>query len=181
MDISGILYLTEENAKFYDKDGFLALKAFVPPKSEYDLEDEKEAVCEWQDLGRIFLKRAFPFNNPDKYISVIDSDGYEYGMIKNLTDFNEETRGILQKALDRRYFMPCIQKIISIKEQFGFSFWKVLTDRGDAEFTVKDTYKSIIKLGNNRVIILDSSDSRYVINDVSELDSTSYKKIELYL
>ncbi len=181
MEISGIIYLTEENAKFYDKDGFLALKAFIPPKSEYDLEEEKEAVATWQDLGRVFLKRAFPFNNPNQYISVIDSEGYEYGMIKELSDFSNDTINLLQKALDRRYFMPCIQKIVSIKEQFGFSFWKVLTDRGDAEFTVKDTYKSIIKLGNNCVIILDSSDSRYMIKDVSELDAASYKKIELYL
>lgn len=181
MEISGIVYLTEENAKFYDKDGFLALKAFVAPKSEYDLEDETEATPTWQDLGRIFLKRAFPFNNPNQYISVIDSSGYEYGMINDINDFSDETKALLQKALDRRYFMPSISKIISIKEQFGFSFWKVLTDRGEAEFTVKDTYKSIIKLGENLVVILDSNDSRYVINNVSELDSASFKKIELYL
>ena len=42
MEISGITYLTEENAKFYDLNGFLALKAFIPPKSEYDLDEEAE-------------------------------------------------------------------------------------------------------------------------------------------
>jgi hypothetical protein len=181
MQISGILYLTEENAKFYDKDGFLALEAFVPPKSEYDLEDEASAVPQWQDLGRVFLQRAFPFNNPNKYISVIDSTGYEYGMIQDLDQFGGETKELLIKALDRRYFMPNILKIISIKEQFGFSFWKVLTDRGEAEFTVKDTYKSIVKLGEELVVILDSNDSRYMIKNVYELEPSSYKKIELYL
>lgn len=181
MEISGITYLTEENAKFYDKDGFLALKAFIPPKSEYDLEDETELSPTWQDLGRIFLKRAFPFNNPNQYISVTDASGYEYGMINDINDFSEEARALIQKALDRRYFMPSISKILSIKEQFGFSFWKVLTDRGEAEFTVKDTYKSIVKLGENLVVILDSNDSRYVIKNTLELDSASFKKIELYL
>lgn len=181
MGISGITYLTEENAKFYDKDGFLALKAFIPPKSEYDLEEEADLKPEWQDLGRVFLQRAFPFNNPNQYISVIDASGYEYGMIKNLEDFGKDTVSLLQKALDRRYFMPSILKIVSVKEQFGFSFWKVQTDRGDAEFTVKDTYKSIIKLGEERVVILDSNDSRYVIKNVFDLDPASYKKIELYL
>jgi hypothetical protein len=181
MEISGITYFTEENARFYDKDGFLALEAFVVPKSEYDLEEEQEAVCSWQDLGRVFLQRAFPFNNPDKYISVMDSDGYEYGMIRDINDFSEEKRSLIQKALDRRYFMPDILKIHSIKEQFGFSFWKVLTDRGEAEFTVKDTYKSIIKLGEELIVIIDSNDSRYMIKNVSKLDEKSFKKIELYL
>ena len=55
------------------------------------------------------------------------------------------------------------------------------TDRGEAEFSVKDTYKSIVKLSDTLVIVIDSDDSRYVINDVRELDASSYKKIELYL
>ncbi|MBE6648530.1 MAG: DUF1854 domain-containing protein [Ruminococcaceae bacterium] len=181
MEISGITYLNEENAKFYDKDGFLALKAFIPPKSEYDLEEETVKEPEWQDLGRVFLHRAFPFNNPDKYISVVDISGYEYGMIKDIAEFSEESRNLIMKSLDRKYFMPNIEKIISIKEQFGFSFWKVQTDRGEAEFTVKDTYKSIVKLSENLVVILDSNDSRYMIKDIYTLEPSSYKKIELYL
>ena len=181
MDISEILYLTKENAKFYDKDGFLALKAFIPPKSEYDLDEEETKEATWQDLGRVFLHRAFPFNNPNKYISVLDKTGYEYAMIKDIDDFDADTKELLIKALDRKYFMPNILKINSIKEQFGFSFWKVLTDRGEAEFSVKDTYKSIVKLSDTLVVIIDSDDSRYMIQDVRELDSASYKKIELYL
>ena len=181
MDISGISYITEENARFYDKDGFLALEAFLPKKSEYDLEETVDLTPVWQDLGRVFLHRAFPFNNPDKFISVVDASGYEYGIIKDIADFSEEPRKLIQRALDRKYFMPDIKKIISIKEQFGFSFWKVLTDRGEAEFTVKDTYKSIVKLSEELVVILDSDDSRYMIKNVYELDSASYKKIELYL
>ncbi len=181
MEISGITYLTEENAKFYDLNGFLALKAFIPPKSEYDLDEETEKEPTWQDLGRVFLHRAFPFNNPDKFISVVDISGYEYGMIMDLNDFGEESKNLLKNALDRKYFMPNIKKIISIKEQFGFSFWKVETDRGLAEFSVKDTYKSIIKLSDKMVVIIDSNDSRFMIKDVLTLDSSSYKKIELYL
>lgn len=181
MDISEILYLTKENAKFYDKDGFLALKAFIPPKSEYDLDEEETKEATWQDLGRVFLHRAFPFNNPNKYISVLDKTGYEYAMIKDIDDFDADTKELLIKTLDRKYFMPNILKINSIKEQFGFSFWKVLTDRGEAEFSVKDTYKSIVKLSDTLVVIIDSDDSRYMIQDVRELDSASYKKIELYL
>lgn len=181
MDISGILYLTKENAEFYDKDGFLALKAFIPPKSEYDLDEEEVKEPTWQDLGRVFLHKAFPFNNPNKYISVLDKKGYEYAMIKDIDDFDDKTKELLIKALDRKYFMPSILKIVSIKEQFGFSFWKVLTDRGEAEFSVKDTYRSIVKLSDTLVIVIDSDDSRYMIEDVTKLDSASYKKIELYL
>ncbi len=181
MEKSIIVYLTEENAKFYEKDGFLALKAFLPPKAEYDLEETEEKDPLWQDIGRVFLHRAFPFNNPERYISVFDEEKYEYGIINSLDDFSEESKALLKKALERKYFMPRITKILSIKEQFGFSFWKVVTDKGEAEFSVKDTFKSIVKMSDKLIVVIDSDDGRYMIENPSELDSQSFKKIDIYL
>ncbi len=36
-----------------------------------------------------------------------------------------------------RYFTPVIQKIHSIKEENGFSYWDTETDRGACRFTVR--------------------------------------------
>ena len=182
METSPITYLTKENAEFYETSGgFLAMKAFLPPKSEYDLEETEEAAPSWQDFGRVFLHRAFPYNDPDRYISVLDEDGYEYGIIEVLSRFDEKTISMLNKALNRKYFIPQITKIISIKEQFGFSFWKVMTDKGECEFSVKDTFKSIIRVSEIKIVILDSDGGRFCIEDINALSPSDYKKIELYL
>ena len=49
------------------------------------------------------------------------------------------------------------------------------------EFTLHDTYKSLIHIDDKRVIILDVDGNRFEIPDVSALDRRSYRKIELYL
>lgn len=128
---------------------------------------------------RAYLRRSFPFDTPYEYISVADDNG-EIGIIFNINDFGEDCQ-ILKNELDCTYFAPKIKKILSVKERFGYSYWKVKCHCGDFEFTVKDTFKSIIRVGENRIFILDVDSSRFEIENLSELDKNSYRKIELYL
>ena len=80
-DIIDIIYLTPENAEFtLSENKFLQLKAKVrnPEKKESDKDDkDKEIETENQIedffFERIFLHRAFPFQNPFEYISVSGS------------------------------------------------------------------------------------------------------------
>ena len=68
-----------------------------------------------------------------------------------------------------------------MKERYGFSYWKVKTEEGEVRFTLHDTFRSIIRAGEKRVILLDVDGNRFEIPDVDALDRKSYKKIELYL
>ena len=79
---------------------------------------------------RIFLSRAFPFDMPFEYISVLDKDSKEYGIIRRISDFDEESAAIIRAELARKYFAPHITKINSLKERFGYSYWEVESDRG---------------------------------------------------
>lgn len=179
-----IIYFTPENAEFYEtENGFAALKAFIPPVKKDDLADDAEGAKEpvWQDLGRVLFHRAFPYEKPDEFISVQDEDGREYGMIRNLADFDGKGRDVVDKALSRKYFCPEIKKIRRLQEQFGYSLWEVDTNVGPRELVLKDTFGSIIRVSDTYLVILDISGNRYVIPDVSALDRKSYRKIELYL
>ncbi|MBQ8399289.1 MAG: DUF1854 domain-containing protein, partial [Clostridia bacterium] len=51
---------------------------------------------------------------------------------------------------------------------------------GPLEFSVRDTYKSLIHLGK-RIIVTDADGNRYDIPDSTSLDRTSRKQIDLYL
>ena len=161
-DISVTNWLTPQNASFFLKNGFLYIK-----------HGEKEE--------RAFLYRQFPFELEWEFLSVMDSEKQEIGILRELTSFDEETRALLTCELERRYYTPVIQRILSMKERYGFSYWKVKTADGEVSFTLQDTFRSMIHTGENRLLLLDVNGNRFEISDVTALDRKSYKKIELYL
>jgi len=171
-DIIKVIYLDRNNSKFMIKNSFLTL--------ETNLKNE-EGVTENKYYDRVYLHRAFPFDNPFSYISVLDKDSKEIGFIKELTDFNEEGQKLIVDELHRKYYAPIIKSILSVNERYGYSYWKVTTDAGTLTFTLQDTYRSILKVDNNRVYIVDMDGNRYEIPELEKLDFKSYKKIELYL
>ncbi|NLZ35956.1 MAG: DUF1854 domain-containing protein [Clostridiales bacterium] len=170
--VINIVYLTPENSEFGKLNEFITLKTKLP--GENGEVEEKE----WQ---RIHLHRAFPFDMPENYISVLDKDKKEIGLIKNIDDFDSDTAKLLKDELERKYYSPVILKIHSIKERYGYSYWVVDTDAGKMNYTLQDTFRSILHAGSDRVFIIDMDGNRYEIPDLSKLDFKSYKKIELYL
>ena len=161
-EISVTVWLTPENADFYMKNGFLFIN-----------HDGREQ--------RAFLCRQFPFEMLWEFISVLDEEQCEIGIIRNVELFAGEARELLVTELSRRYYSPVIKSIKSAKERYGFSYWKVETDEGEISFTLHDTYRSIIRAGESRIIFMDVDGNRFEIPDVEQLDRKSYKKIELYL
>ncbi len=151
-----------ENAIFYLKNDFLHIKT-----------DSYE--------GRAHLCREFPFELEWEFISVMNEEQAEVGIIKATSLFAGAGEELLRTELSRRYYAPVIDKIISVKERYGFSYWRVHTAEGNVSFTLHDTYRSIIRAGEGRVILMDVDGNRFEIENVEALDRKSYKKIELYL
>lgn len=183
LELADVNYLTPENAVFYrTKNGFPAMRAFLPPKQD-DLEEKKDLPNEWQDVGRVWFHRAFPFDVPEEFISVLDKDGNEYGLVKDLKEFASvpEQKELIESELARKYLMPKILKINSLKSKIGYSYWEVETDVGKKSFTMQDTYRNMFHHNETGVILTDSDGNRYEIADTSKLDPRSYRKIELYL
>lgn len=172
--VAQIQYLDETNAQFHEENGFISLRATVLNTETNQMEEK-----EWE---RVFLHAAFPFDMPNAYISVLDKDQKEIGMIRELSACEKETQEILQRELARKYYAPRITRILSVKERYGFSYWNVdLTDAKDFSFTVQDTYRSMLKVTHTHIFVNDVDGNRFEIPDVEALDRASYKKIELYL
>ncbi len=171
--VVSIQYLDDTNAVFQKENGFLSLKA--------TLADEEGNPVE-KTFERVFLHNAFPFDMPKAYISVLDADQKEIGMIRDLSALSEETARMLSEELHRKYYAPKILRILSVKERYGFSFWQVeLKDAGPFSFTVRDTYRSILRVDGGHLFITDVDGNRFEIEDAEALDRASFKKIELYL
>ena len=131
---------------------------------------------------RVFVCSAFPLEVTDGFVSLYDQDRRELGMVHKLQELAPDQRQLLEQELSRRYYCPTIRKIYSIKTKMGMSVWDCgLTDRGRVTFTVKDTYKSIIRVNEHRMFVVDADGARYEIPDADTLDKKSFHKLELYL
>ena len=163
-----MIRIDSSNASFSMKNGFLTLT--------FDKDGEKV------EYNRVFLHRDFPFEKLWEYISVLDADSKEIGIIINIADFNEETSALLRTELERKYYCPEVKTIESLKERYGFSYWTVVTaeDR-KVSFTMQDTFRNIIRVGQDKCLLLDVDGNRFIIESIATLDRKSHKKIEIYL
>lgn len=160
--------LESANTQFFMKNGFLSMTVTG---------DEGE-----QTYDRIFLHRAFPHELLWQYISVLGENSKEIGLIYDINDFGEETARLLQTELERKYYSPTVVTINSLKERYGFSYWKVtLSDGRSLDFTMQDTFRNIVRTGEDGAILLDVDGNRFVIESIAALDRKSYRRIELYL
>ena len=165
--------LTEEmlELKFLNKDN----ASFKPtPGGFVSLEFEGEFY------SRVYFHRAFPFSAPDEYISVRESEGKnkEIGMIRNLNELGE-TQKLVKKQLELRYFTPKITSVYKVKEEYGYSYWDVATDRGPCRFTADQN--GVVKLSQTRLIINDVDGNRFELPDVTALSSKELRMIDLYI
>lgn len=185
-----ILFLNSENAVFENSGDFVGLKlsesaaAHLAVKAAEDslaLEENLTSADDFLYFSRVLFHRAFPFDAPDSYISVYDAESKEIGIIKELDELDAEQKNLVKREIERKYYAPRIRKIYSISERQGFSIWKIETEAGVLELTLRDNFKSIIHAGGDRIFIADNIGNRYEIERLSALDRASVKKIEIYL
>lgn len=165
-EITALRYLTKENAVFEKTEGgFLSL--------EYD----------GQRWERIQAIRLFPFTEPDKFISIrtVEERSREIGVIAGLKDVDKKTAKLLQEQLELHYFTPVIEKILDIKDEYGYAYFHVLTDRGECRFTINMGSNAVARLSDSRLLITDLDENRFEIRDVFQLSQKEQRKLDLFL
>ncbi|MCR5796947.1 MAG: DUF1854 domain-containing protein [Eubacterium sp.] len=136
-----------------------------------------------ESYDRVLVTRLFPFTNPDKFISIRtpNESSKEIGVIKDMKDVSKETREMLEEQLLLRYFTPIITKVIDIKDEYGYAYFHVVTDRGECRFTINMGSDSVVRLTETRLIISDLDENRFEIPDVTKLTVKEQKKLDLFL
>ena len=167
--------LTMENARFTRSGGDLISLEIINENGEAE------------KFERVVVLRSFPVTNPDEFLSVREPDskkqgrGKEIGMIRRITDFDEDTRALFSEELDRRYFTPQIKRIFSVKDKFGYLYWEAETTAGHVTFVMNKPFSNIRVLEDGRILINDIDGNVFEIHDPTKLDALSLKKIEIYL
>lgn len=161
-----VRYLNEENSVFERTGtGFLSLRIgeeFYP---------------------RVSVVMMFPFSDKEQFISVRTAEerSKEIGIVEKLSEVSKETAEMLKEQLTLRYFTPVIEKILKIKDEYGFAYWNVVTNHGACNFTIRMGGNSVIHLSEERILILDIDENRFEIPDINRLTPAERKKLDLFL
>ena len=121
--------------------------------------------------------RLFPISGLNKYISLLDSDGNEQAIIRNIDNLLPESKEALKSAINEYYMIPRITKFIKRTDKFKIWMWTVDTDKGVYTFEIRNSYASIKTLYDGRILIKDANDNRYEIPDLKALDKRSIKML----
>jgi hypothetical protein len=124
--------------------------------------------------------RAFPISDPQRWISICDSQGHEQVWIEDLAALPVETAHTLSQYLAQREFLPVIERIENVSPETDPSEWRVKTDRGPTRFLL-GTGDDVKRLGDTAALIVDSFGGRYLIRDVRALDVGSRRILDRYL
>ena len=123
------------------------------------------------------LHRMFPITGLTKYIALVDSEGEQIAIIRDLNDLMEESRAVAEKVLEEYYMIPRITKFLKMSEKFKIWMWTAETDKGICTFEIRNHITAIKPLYDGRVLIKDANDNRYEIPDVNKLDKKSLRMI----
>ena len=160
-----IEYLDADTARFERTDGgFLSLK--IGRKKPYK---------------RVHLYRMFPLSEPDRFISVRDEKEEEIAVIETLADYPVETTKMIGEELERRYFSPTIERLVSLKEEFGYTYWDAETDSGMCRFTVKGGGSSVLQIASDTLLVIDVDGNRFTFPEFEKTDSKYLKIIDTML
>ena len=159
------LYIDQDMARFTRKDITLV-----------DME-----LFDGRKLTNLEPRRLFPLSGLEKYIALLDQEGIERGIIRDLRTLPANERALIESCLREYYLIPKVTAITNIVEKFGLLTLHVETDRGDARIAIRNQLHGIKLLHNTRVLFRDNNDNRYEIPDLRQLDKHSRQLIDQYL
>jgi hypothetical protein len=127
------------------------------------------------------LYQAAPLSLPNQYFSLQDGKGEEIGMVKCLDEFDSASQPVVQEEIRRRYLTATIQQIITVKTEFGITYWTVQTDRGERDFVVQSLSDSCIWLSETHILLIDVDGNRFEIPNRNALDEQSQTQLAVVL
>lgn len=134
-----------------------------------------------EKLENLEPRRLFPVSGLTKYITLLDKDGNEKAIIRNINNLMPESKKVIEECLEQYYLVPKILKVIDTTEKYGIIKWIVNTDRGNKFFEIRNRNHDIKVLYDGRILIRDSDDNRYEIPDYKNLDKKSLTHLISYV
>lgn len=120
---------------------------------------------------KVAAARAFPVTRPNEYIGFLDGRGKDVGMLVDPSTLDAESRSALDADLERRYFVPVVQRVLKSTQEFGTVYWTLETDRGTRDVVIRQLRDNLHELSPTRVIVSDIDGNRFEFPDIYKLDT----------
>ena len=127
------------------------------------------------------FKRVFPLSIPNDYLSIQAADGQEVAILRDLGTVEPKSRELIEEELDRRYFTPNIERIDLLRQEAGMWHFQVQTQRGAADFFVRNWRDSAQEISGGRWQIHTVDGTRFEIKNLEELDERSRRFLDQLL
>src|SRR6266852_6033891 len=124
---------------------------------------------------------AAPLSRPAKYVSLMNGKGEEILLLPDLEALEPASRRVAEQELERRYLTSCIRRLVSLKQEFGVTYWEAETDRGVRDFVVRDLQENCVWLSESHLLLIDVDGSRFEIPDRHQLDEPSRQLLDAIL
>ena len=131
-------------------------------------------------LENLEPKRLFPVSMRNQYITLLDENGTEQAVIRDLKNLPDDQQAILADCLDEYYRIPEILRIRAYEERFDGLTLHTDTDKGPADIEIRSLALGF-KMDGVRALLRDLNDNRYEISDVTRLDNLSKQILGRYL
>jgi hypothetical protein len=162
--VAELVWLDPKQLRFFKEKGILRM-----------------TIGEERSYWKVQVYRCFPLTDPDRYISVRDAMNREIGLLWDLSELSPESREVAKEELERRYLVPVIVRITSVKERMGMLLWEVETDRGFRRFLTRASQEGIEQPEPHRCVLIDLDGNRYYIPDITALDPISFTLLRKWL
>ncbi len=144
------------------------LKLFYSPKERLRL-----TIGEDRSYHTVKPVWAAPLTRPGKYLTLLDGKGAEIAMVEDLSQLPQESLAEVEYELRQRYLTATISSILSARQEYGATYWRVTTDRGEREFVTQNLQENAMWISDTHLMLLDVDGNRFEITDTAVLDPRS--------
>lgn len=134
---------------------------------------------------RVALRACFPVSDDAEFLSVRDATDEtlpELGVIEDWSQLEPASRDAVAAELNLHYFVPEIRQVFDIKEELGFLYWTVQTDKGRKEFVMRNSVTHYAReVAPEHWLLIDINEARYEIPSITALDGHSQKLVQKFL
>ena len=134
---------------------------------------------------RVIVRAAFPVSDKATYLSVRDAsheDHPEIGIIEDWHLLADSDQAAVEAELQLYYLVPVITHVVTIREELGFLYWTVETDKGRREFVMRNSVIHCAReVEPGHWLLIDVNEARYEIIRVAALDGRSQRLLKHFL
>lgn len=148
------------------------VRVFEAPAGRHRLEAEDRCYLSFRPVWSV------PLSQPGRHLALLDGKDKEIVTVEDPQSLPDEVWGPVQEMLRERYLSPTVRKILSIRNEYGVTYWNTETDRGKRDFVTQSLQENAHWLAPGHLVVTDVDGNRFDVR-ISLLDENSRRLLGL--